>query len=187
MNLKQINFSSILKSDRVVLRRLLPDDSSVLYEIYSHEQSALLDDWIPFTNIKEAEDMIVDADSGFANRSEIRYGIVDVKSNRLVGCCGFFGLDEWNSKCILFYQVHHNEQNRGYATESVRLLIEYIFNELGFNRVEAYITPGNDGSIRVLEKNGFAREGLLREMEFYKNRYWDGIVMGMLKKDFKAD
>lgn len=36
----------------------------------------------------------------------------------------------------------------------------------------------------ALEKNGFRKEGLLRDIEFYKGRFWDGIVMAMLSKDY---
>ena len=185
MKLEQIKFRGVLASERLILRKLTNEDRTKLFEIYTHEESALYDDWIPFTDIKEADDMIVNSVTSFSEKSEIRYGIIDKESDTLVGSCGIFGFDDWNMKCTLFYQVHHLERNKGYASESVRLLLDYAFSELEFNRLEAYITPGNDSSIRVLEKNGFVREGLLREMEFYKDRYWDGILMAILRKDYK--
>ena len=86
---------------------------------------------------------------------------------------------------MIYYQVHHNERNKGFATNAIKLLVKFIFEELCANRIEAYVTPGNTTSVRVLEKNGFQNEGILREMEYYKDRFWDGIVMGMIRKDFE--
>jgi len=53
------------------------------------------------------------------------------------------------------------------------------------HRIVAYITPGNDASIKVSANCGYKYEGTLRDMEFYKNRYWDGIVMAIIENDLK--
>ncbi len=58
-----------------------------------------------------------------------------------------------------------------------------LFKGLKVNRIEAYVTPGNKASIKVLLKNGFVNEGVMREMEYYKGKYQDGIVFGMFRKD----
>lgn len=184
MELNKINFPETITSNRVVLRKLLPGDKTSLFEIYSNKEAAELDDWIPFTLIKEAETMIEESNNDFKCKTQLRYGIVDVERKILVGSCGIFGLDEWNKKCMIFYQVHHDEYNKGYASDSVKMLVDYIFNELKANRIEAYITPGNIASIRVLEKNGFIYEGLHREVEFYKGQFWDGILMAILSRDY---
>jgi len=186
MKLDEIIFPKKLESKKIRLRKLKPEDTPVIYEIYSNEDSAKLDDWIPYTKIEEAKALINKANKDYINKSELRYGIEDVTRNILVGSCGIFGFDEWNEKCMLYYLTHHNERNMGYASEAVQLLVRYAFEELKANRIEAYITPGNDSSIRVLEKNGFTNEGLLRQMEFYKGQFWDGIVMAILKRDYEA-
>lgn len=186
MKLDEIKFPEKIESKKIRLRKLKLEDISVIYDIYSNEDSSKLDDWIPYTKIEEAEALINKSNKDFINKSELRYGIEDVTRNILVGSCGIFGFDEWNKKCMLYYQIHHNERNKGYASEAVKLLVRYAFYDLKSNRIEAYITPGNDSSIRVLEKNGFINEGLLRQMEFYKGQFWDGIVMAILKRDYEA-
>ena len=183
MDLKSIEFPKLLESTRLRLRPLEERDREALFAIYSDEQSAALDDWVPFTSVAEADALIRSAQEKAATKEELRLGIETTHNGRLVGSCGLFGFDEWNSKCMLYYQVCLQERNNGYATEAVAALIDYAFGPLGANRVEAYITPGNDASIRVLEKCGFANEGLLREMEFYKGRFWDGIAMAKLRRD----
>lgn len=186
MNLKGTDFPESLSSTRLRLRTLAEHDREALFEIYSNEQSAKYDDWVPFTGIEEAEAMIVSSREKFICKEELRYGIETKVDSRLVGSCGLFGFDDWNRKCMVYYQIHHDERSNGYATEAVQALTAFTFEILGANRVEAYVTPGNDASLRVLEKNGFSNEGLLREMEFYKDRFWDGIVMAILRKDYEG-
>ena len=183
MNLQNATIPRRLRSDAVQLRTLEADDRDSLFAIYSHAESASLDDWEPMTSVDEADALVRSAQIDFDNRNVFRYGITTPDGSRLVGCCGLFGFDETNSKCMVYYQVHHDERGHGYATGAVGLLLEVAFRALVANRVEAYVTPGNDPSIRVLEKCGFNREGLLREMEFYKGRFWDGILMAILRSD----
>ena len=183
MNIMKIDFPSKLSNMNVVLRKLKNKDKNAIFSIYSNEESAKLDDWIPMKTLDEAEKLINQSIQNFNNKSEFRYGIEDLSRKKLIGSCGVFRLDECNRKCMVFFQVHKDERNKGYATNAMGLIIKYIFNELNINRIEAYITPGNNASIRVLEKNGFIQEGILREIEFYKDKFWDGIVMAMIRKD----
>jgi [ribosomal protein S5]-alanine N-acetyltransferase len=56
---------------------------------------------------------------------------------------------------------------------------------MNLNRIEATITPGNDGSVRVLKKLNFKQEGIVRERDFIKGKLEDGIIMALLKKDYR--
>lgn len=185
MNIKDTVFPSELPGERIVLRKLRDTDKQALFDLYSDEESAKLDDWVPFTTVEEAAALIDQSEKNFTDKNELRFGIEDLSRKSLVGSCGIFGFDDRNRKCMIYFQVHHNERNKGYATDAIRLLIDYIFKDLGANRIEAYVTPGNDASVRVLEKNGFQNEGILREMEYYKDKFWDGIVMGLIRRDFE--
>ena len=184
MKINETDFPPELSDDRIILRKLTDEDKKAVFEIYSDEESSKLDDWVPFKTVEEAEALIAQSRKSFIDNSEFRFGIEDAARRSLVGSCGIFGFDEWNRKCMIFYQIHHNEHNKGYATDAVRLLVYFIFEKLHANRIEAFVTPGNTASVRVLEKNGFKNEGILREMEFYKDKFWDGISMGMIRKDY---
>lgn len=64
---------------------------------------------------------------------------------------------------ILGYSLDQQYNGKGYTSEAARLVIDFAFNELKLYRIEAGVMPSNTGSIRVLEKAGFQREGLSRE------------------------
>jgi len=61
--------------------------------------------------------------------------------------------------CNLGYSVSQSCNGRGIATAAVRLAVTAAFDELELHRVQAAVMPTNAASIRVLEKNGFRREG----------------------------
>jgi ribosomal-protein-alanine N-acetyltransferase len=65
--------------------------------------------------------------------------------------------------CHLGYQIDQHETNHGLMTEALRRAIAYAFDELRLHRIEANVMPRNARSRRVVEKLGFAEEGLARK------------------------
>ena len=183
-NLNDISFPASIDTKRFRLRKLIKSDKSDIYEIYSDELTSLYDDWDPMKDISRAETLISNSLKYFDSKEALRYGIELKENKKIIGVCCIGEFDETNNKCSVYYQINRKEWNKGYATEAVGELVKYAFDSLKVNRIEAYVTPGNEGSIKVLLKNGFVQEGLMREMEFYKNKYQDGIIMGMITKDW---
>ncbi len=68
----------------------------------------------------------------------------------------------------------------GYATEAAKAMVAYGFTTLQLHRIWAECVADNRGSARVLTKVGMQLEGRLRENEYYKGRYWDTLIFGLL-------
>ncbi|MBP2702888.1 GNAT family N-acetyltransferase [Microbispora sp. RL4-1S] len=81
------------------------------------------------------------------------------------------------------YGVHPAHRGRGYATEAVRGLTARLLGEGVLRRVELRANADNVASIRVAEKAGFVREGLLRGAGFEDDGPHDLVVFGLLKDD----
>lgn len=81
------------------------------------------------------------------------------------------------------YGVHPAHRGRGYATEAVRRLTGWALGEGGLRRVELRVNLGNAASIRVAEKAGFTREGMLRGGGFEHDGPHDLVVFGRLAGD----
>jgi RimJ/RimL family protein N-acetyltransferase len=79
-----------------------------------------------------------------------------------VGVCMVVGLDREAEECELGYMVAPSARGRGVATEMLRLLTAHAFDELRLQRVALHIGADNPASERVAERNGYTREGLLR-------------------------
>ena len=77
--------------------------------------------------------------------------------------------------------------NQGYMTEAVRLICHLSFKQLDAARVYATIFVGNNGSRRVLEKNGFSVDGTLRSHVFKRGQFVDSWFLTLLRSEWDAN
>ena len=59
-------------------------------------------------------------------------------------------------------------------------MLAFGFETLGLRRIEAMVTAGNERSVRLLDKLGFALEGRLRDHAYWKGRFWDQLIYARL-------
>ncbi len=84
----------------------------------------------------------------------------------------------------LGYWLAEDYWGKGLATRAVRLLVDYGFTRLGLARIEARVRTTNVPSLRVLEKNGFTREGVLRSALTRDGVRYDAVVLGRLAREY---
>lgn len=113
----------------------------------------------------------------------IRYSITEAESGRIIGSCGFNALDYDNAKTEIGYDLSRECWGKGYVPEALRALIDYAFDTLGFNRIEAKAQPANINSIKVLQKLNFSLEGILRQSERSKGSFIDLCMYSRLATD----
>ena len=83
---------------------------------------------------------------------------------KFVGTISVKNIDLVNKKADLGYWIGEQYWGRGIATECLKLIIDYAFSaELGLKQLCAYVFPENKASIRVLEKNGMNKVGVVNE------------------------
>lgn len=80
--------------------------------------------------------------------------------------------------------LHPDFHGEGYGTEACDLLLQYAFNELGYDRVMTRAFESNMASQRVWEKLGFTEEGRLRNQRFQDGEYEDVLVYGLLREEY---
>lgn len=81
------------------------------------------------------------------------------------------------------YWIGERYAGKGYMLEALRLVVGHAFGRLGLHRVEAACIPGNERSIRVLEKAGFRREGLLRAYLRINGSWHDHFLYALIADD----
>ncbi|MCA0970220.1 GNAT family N-acetyltransferase [Halobacillus litoralis] len=112
---------------------------------------------------------------------EYAYGIFLNGENRLIGTINLFHVMRGPlQSAFIGYFLDRRENGRGYTTEAVGLLETFAFEKLGLHRIEAGVMPHNQGSIRVLEKSGFQREGLARKNVRINGKWEDHVVLAAL-------
>jgi RimJ/RimL family protein N-acetyltransferase len=84
---------------------------------------------------------------------------------------------------LIFGEQH---AGKGYTTQAVQLLTEYLFAGKRTNRLQLNIHPDNAASRRVAEKAGYTFEGLMRGCWFHGGRYHDLEIWSVLRDEFRA-
>lgn len=84
------------------------------------------------------------------------------------------------------FELAPEQWGHGYATEAARALVDWAFTEWGLQRVHAHCVSENTASARVLERVGMRPEARLREHRFFKGRFWDLSLYGMLREEWEA-
>jgi RimJ/RimL family protein N-acetyltransferase len=101
---------------------------------------------------------------------------------------GWCGLTRWNPdyrSASLGYCLTEGAWGHGYATEAAHALLEWAFDTLDLNRVQAEADTRNVASARVLEKLGFVLEGTLREDCVVNGDVSDSWVFGLLRREWR--
>jgi RimJ/RimL family protein N-acetyltransferase len=102
---------------------------------------------------------------------------------------GFVGLDgiRWNQGDS-YVAIGIGEEEfwgKGYGTEAMRLMIQYVFRELNFRRLTLTVFEYNQRAFRSYQKLGFQVEGRVREFMRREGRWWDLVFMGILREDWE--
>ncbi|WP_291560352.1 MULTISPECIES: GNAT family N-acetyltransferase [unclassified Clostridium] len=89
------------------------------------------------------------------------FGIYLKDNGKLIGNVSLYHIFRGSlQRCLIGYSLDKQYNGRGYTTKAVSLAVEFAFNELKLHRVDAGVMLSNIGSMRVLEKAGFHREGI---------------------------
>ncbi len=134
----------------------------------------------PMTAIDQAEAVVAWAKSQRALGAGLRFSIRDTGwGGAFAGACGFNRLVvERARRGEIAYDLSPPWWGRGVMDAILPALIDFAASRLALHRLEALVTPGNHPSCRLLERHGFAREGVLAGHGFWKGRFWDQIVYG---------
>ncbi len=107
------------------------------------------------------------------------YPLMIVDGNTIAGGASLTNYDTLRDRVELGYWLHLAARGRGIATRAARALALHAFS-VGVMRVEAVVRPENTASIRVLERAGFSREGLMRSLLRHGNGRADAILFSLL-------
>lgn len=101
-----------------------------------------------------------------------------------VGNTGFYSID-WIHRRGEFWILigEPDARRRGIGFEALTLMCRYGFEELNLNRIYLHVGADNEAAIRLYQKWGFRREGILRSHYYINGKYTDVLVMGTLKDD----
>lgn len=102
----------------------------------------------------------------------------------IIATAEIFGYDRIVNMVEIGYRINEKYWNRGIATKLIQTMIGYLFEEIGINRIQAKVMPENTYSAKALLKNGFIKEGVIRQGNFWKGK---GVVDLEMYSVLRAD
>ncbi len=177
--------NAFLTGEKIYLSPLLEEDISVKYIDWLNDKEVCRDNsHATFPNTKSKTLAYI---KNLENsRDEIAFAIRWRKNNSHIGNIAIKKIDRINRSAELAILIGDKKYwNKGVGSEAYRLMIDYGFNTLNLNRISSGQTTENTGMIRVCEKMGMKKEGLLREILFKEGKYLNAAIYSILKKDFK--
>ena len=113
----------------------------------------------------------------------IQFVVILRETARPIGTLALFHFDEDVGSAEVGYVLGRAHWGKGLMTELLAALVRFGFNKLGLKRIVAELDPRNIGSVKVLERTGFTREGLRRRDYFCKGEVTDTALYAMLRSD----
>lgn len=163
-----------IESDELILRKIEPADADDLFKIYSNEALFRFTPGSPRKTIEAVANMIGHFERDFGKRKTVILGVyLKTDPARVIGTAEMFDYEKNVNMITVGYRLHEAFQGRGIATKAVRMMAEYLFTEIGINRIQAFVMPENEKSHAVLLRNGFAKEGTIRQGYHWTGR---GVV-----------
>lgn len=152
-----------LETERLRLRRFRQEDAASCLRNWAADEAVFR--FISQTPMSEADirTFLAGADEAYASPTTYYWAIEQKDAQGVIGEIFVDDFSERNSWCEVDYKLGPAFWARGYAAEALRAVTAYLFNEVGFHRVQAKCSVCNTASERVLQKAGMCREGILRE------------------------
>jgi RimJ/RimL family protein N-acetyltransferase len=111
------------------------------------------------------------------------YAVVDAETGEFLGLAGVVDIHVDANQGEIGYALAPEARGRGIATRALELVTRYALVDLGLDRVELQISTDNDASMRVAEKCGYTREGVLRSLYVKPGRRGDFVIYSRLPSD----
>jgi RimJ/RimL family protein N-acetyltransferase len=175
-----------LQTERLVLRPLGLADADAIFAMRSDPVVQRYGSHPPWTDRQAALDWLDRNARGVAAGEHAQFAIARRDDGVVVGSCTLYGLDAQCRSAEVGYALAVPEWGKGYANEAVATMLDWGFDQLDLNRVEADIDPRNVPSARALERLGFTREGHLRERWIVAGEVSDSWIYGLLAREWRA-
>jgi ribosomal-protein-alanine N-acetyltransferase len=174
----------LLNTERLYLRELLQTDAPALYQIHADPEAMPWHGSDGMRDVREALALVAAyADWRTQANPGTRWAIERRADKRLIGTCGLF---KWNrawASCSVVYELAGDCRGQGFMQEALGAMIDWGFEHMQLNRIEARIHPANRPSLNLAARLGFVEEGLMRQAGFWRGAHHDLLLMARLRQD----
>ena len=171
----------MLQGQKISLRPIREADLDAVYD--AHVNISNRGDYFPLGVQSESAFKRNFSETGLLQREE-GYLLIITPEGEIAGHMEFFMPVAYWDAYELSYQLYDNKfAGRGYTTEAVQLVVDWLFGAKKRHRIHLCIVPENAPSVRVAQKCGFVLEGTVRGAFFNAGRNQDLLLYSLLRDD----
>jgi RimJ/RimL family protein N-acetyltransferase len=180
-----MSVKELLKGDKVRLTAFHEEDFSVVEKWYGDSGFMRHYDFMPaIPRTDQQLKEIIESSSNAADQCV--FAIKENVGGTIIGICGFESIAWNNGTARLYIGLGDSEhRGRGFASEALRLLVDFGFMELNFHCIQLSVISYNSAAINLYEKVGFVREGIVREFVSRDSKRHDLYMYGMLRGEWE--
>jgi ribosomal-protein-alanine N-acetyltransferase len=176
-----------LETARLMLRALRMEDAGFIFKEWSDPVvTYYMRDEEPLKTREQAVEMLRPLQTPEKMPGFKWWGIELKAEGHLIGTCGYCRWDKQHHRAEIGYDLWPDYWGQGLMPEALQALLQFGFEEMDLNRVEATTHTENERSQRVLAKLGFQREGILREYYCRDGSYNDQVQFSLLRREWRT-
>lgn len=173
-----------LETDRLLLRGMRVSDAADMYAYSRRPSVTEYLTWDPHTSVEETRDYLTYVGQRYRTGDFHDWSMICKEDGHMIGTCGFTSFNCLADSAEIGYVLNPAYQGQGLATEAVRRVLKFGFEELSLHRIEAHFIQGNDASLRLMERVGMTFEGYARESMKIKGRFRTIGTCAILRGEF---
>ncbi len=173
-----------MKSAHIHLRALEPEDIDFLYRWENDPAVWNVSNTITPYSKFILQKYIETSHLSIFETKQIRFVIVHSTTDRPIGAIDLFDFDPYNRRAGIGILIHEEKERRqGYASEALKLILQYGFHTLDLHQLYCNVNPENTASMRLFLKHGFVPTGTKKEWVRIQNRWQDEILLQRIYKE----
>ena len=175
------SISRELKTERLYLRPLGMQDDAGMFAMLSDPESMRYWCKAPIKTISEAQQVLRKDVESDAKGNSMCWAILLKSSEQMIGKCILFQYSAANRRAEVGYILNRDYWRQGLMFEALNAMTGFAFKRLNIHRLEADVDPGNTGSLALLEKLGFKREGTFKDRWRVYDEWQDSVMLGLIE------
>lgn len=178
----------VLESEQLLLKKIEVSNLEEVFSIYSNDQVFEYCGIIPKHSKDTVRNMIGHFERDFGKGARVKWGIFHKDHpDLLLGIIEAMDFNQKVNMVTIGYFLEKSHWGKGIATEAVHELVKFLFESVEVNRIQAEVMPFNERSKRVLLKNGFLKEGTLRQANLWSGKgLVDLEIYSILAEDYRG-
>ena len=180
---------SQISDDYITLRKYKQEDLSDRFAAIKENLNEI-SKWLAFCrpDYSEQQNLLwyIAYPKNWKRQIEFPFAIIEKETGKYIGECILNHINHLHKVANITYWIKKEYSGKGLATRAVKLIAKFGFESLGLRRLEIFMEPENIASIRVAEKAGAVKEGVLRNRILANEDSKDAIMYSLIPSDLKS-